>query len=93
MFDRSIRIEPDALFSSLVFGCRHKTSSIRSLTRSHPRNLLSIARLKRARSRFWFASWSRTRMVQTSLGLSGRFCPIRWPLFQGNRFSGEVVWI
>ena len=27
----------------------------------------------------------RTRIIQTSFGFNGRFCPIRRPLFQGSR--------
>jgi len=41
-------------------------------TRSHPRSLLSIARLKRARSRRLPDSSSQTRMAQTCLGRRGR---------------------
>ena len=61
---------------------RH-TSLTRSRTRSHPLNLLSMARLNSARSRLRRSSWSRTRIVQTSLGLSGRFWPVSRPLFHG----------
>ena len=47
--------------------------------------LLSIARLNIARSRRRPFICSRTRIVQTSFGFSGRFWPIRRPLFQGAR--------
>jgi hypothetical protein len=46
------------------------TSLIRSATKSHARSLLSIAKLKRARSRPWPPISSLTRMAQTSFGLS-----------------------
>src|SRR5262245_14489322 len=51
------------------------TSSTRIATTSQPRSLLSIARLKSARSRLRFCICSRVRMAQTWLGLkaaSGR---------------------
>src|SRR6266851_1943447 len=60
-----------------------QTSSTCSRTRSHPLSLLSMARLNNATSRAQCLSWSRTRIAQTSSGLSGRFCPVRRPLFQG----------
>jgi hypothetical protein len=66
-------IEPPAQISST---CNRR--------RSQPLSLLSMARLKRARSRPRCSSCSRTRIAQTSFGLSGRFCPVRWPLFQGT---------
>src|SRR5215469_8853058 len=62
------------------------TSSILSRTRSQPLSLLSIARLNIARSRRRPSICSRTRIVQTSFGFSGRFWPIRRPLFQGARW-------
>jgi hypothetical protein len=62
------------------------TSSILSRTRSQPLSLLSIARLNIARSRRRPSICSRTRIVQTSFGFSGRFWPIRRPLFQGTRW-------
>src|SRR5215472_9747105 len=68
------------------------TSSTCSLTRSQPRSLLSIARLNKARLRARRSTWSRTRIDHTSLGLRGRFCPIRRPLFQGSR-RGADGWL
>lgn len=59
------------------------TSLTRSRTRSQPRSLLSTARLKSARSRQRRSSRKRTRIAQTSFGLSGRFWPVRRSLFQG----------
>ncbi len=60
-----------------------KMSRTRRPTRSHERNLLSIARSSRARSRARSASCRRTRIAQTSLTLSGAFWPRSLPLFQG----------
>lgn len=60
-----------------------QTSLTRSFVRSHARNLLSIARLKIARSRTRAESWRRMRMAQISLSLSGGFWPMSLPLFQG----------
>jgi hypothetical protein len=60
-------------------------SSNRSLTKSQARSLLSIARLKIARSRLDPESSSLTRMDQTCFGSSGFFWPISNPLFQGRR--------
>ena len=51
-----------------------------------PLSLLSIARLNIARARRRPSICSRTRIVQTSFGFSGRFWPIRRPLFQGARW-------
>jgi len=48
---------------------------MRSLTKSQARSLLSIAKLKSARSRHMRAISSRTRMDQTCLGWRGFFCP------------------
>ena len=63
-------------------------------TKSQPRNLLSIATLNSARSRKFFTNSKRARIAQTCFGKSGRFCPIRRPLFQALCF-GIVVgsWI
>src|SRR6516165_9216789 len=52
-----------------------QTSSTCNRTRSQPLSLLSMARLKRARSRTWCFSCSRIRIAQTSFGLRGRFLP------------------
>jgi hypothetical protein len=60
-------------------------SSTRSLTRSHARSLLSIAKLKIARSRLDRAISRRTRIDQTCFGSSGFFWPTSNPLFQGCR--------
>jgi hypothetical protein len=67
-----------------------QTSSKRSLTESHGRSLLSIAKLKSARSRHLREISSRTRIDQTCLGWSGFFCPTSNPLFQGrDRFFAD----
>src|SRR6056297_366511 len=55
------------------------------LTRSQPRSLLSIARLKSARSRWFSASSSLTLIAQIYFGFSGRFWPTMRPLFQAGR--------
>ena len=54
--------------------------------RSQPRNLLSMATLKRVRSLKLPASSSLARIAQTCLGRRGRFWPIIRPLFQALRF-------
>jgi len=61
------------------------TSTTFIFTRSQPRSLLSMTRLKRVRSRWFSASSSRTLIAQTCLGLSGRFWPTMRPLFQAGR--------
>ena len=55
------------------------------LTRSHPRSLLSIPRLKRASSRTRSSICRRTRSAQMSLTLNGAFWPTILPLFHGSR--------
>src|SRR5271168_4467641 len=70
-----------------------QTSSTCSLIRSQPLSLLSMAKLKRARPRDRCFSCSRTRIAQTSFGLSGRFCPVIRPLFQGAFFGRSDVCI
>lgn len=64
-------------FWTIVARCRtftpEQTSSNRSLTRSQARSLLSIARLKIARSRLDRAISRRTRMDQTCFGSRGFF--------------------
>ena len=70
-----------------------QTSSTCNRTRSQPLSLLSMARLKRARSRARCSSCSRIRIAQTSLGLRGRFCPVIRPLFQGAFFGRSDVCI
>ena len=60
------------------------TSTTFILTKSQPRSLLSMARLKSARSRWFSASSSRTLIAQTCLGLRGRFWPTIRPLFQAG---------
>lgn len=59
-------------------------------TKSHPRNLLSIATLKSARSRKLFANSRRAWMAQTCFGSKGHFGPMRRPLFLA-RFFGVVA--
>jgi len=67
-------------------------SSSRSLTRSQARSLLSIARLKIARSRIDRAISRRTRIDHTCLGSRGFFWPTSNPLFQGrwHRSTGRA---
>ena len=76
-------------FWTIVARCRtlapEKMSSRRSFTKSQARSLLSIARLKIARSRLDRASSRRTRIHQTCFGSRGFFWPISNPLFQGGR--------
>ena len=60
------------------------TSRTRSVTKSQSRNLLSIPRLSRARSRVRCSSCSRKRTAQISFGFSGNFCPTSLPLFHGH---------
>jgi len=52
--------------------------------RSHPRSLLSIARLNSARSRRLLASSNRIRIAQIYFSLKGGFWPTSFPLFQGT---------
>jgi hypothetical protein len=74
-------------FWTIVARCRTlapaQMSSNRSLTRSQARSLLSIAKLKMARSRLDRAIYRRTRMDQTCFGSRGFFWPMSRPLFQG----------
>ena len=67
-------------------------SSSRSFTRSQARSLLSIARLKIARSRIDSAISRRTRIDHTCLGSRGFFWPTSNPLFQGrwHRSTGRA---
>src|SRR5689334_5519231 len=62
-------------------------------TTSHPRSLLSIARLNIARSRTRPSIWSFVRIDQTCFGRNGGFAPVNLPLFQGTRFGGVGVTI
>jgi hypothetical protein len=75
-------------FWTIVARCRtfapEQMSSNRSLTRSHARSLLSMARLKMTRSRHDRAISRRTRMDQTCFGWRGRFWRMSNPLFQGR---------
>src|SRR5450631_3346863 len=75
-------------FWTIVARCRtlapEQMSSIRSLTRSQARSLLSIAKLKIARSRLDLAISKRTRMDQTCFGSRGFFWSMSNPLFQGR---------
>ena len=48
-------------------------SRTRSLVKSQARSLLSMAKLKSAKSRVFSASWSLTRIAQISLTRSGGF--------------------
>lgn len=71
-----------------------KTSATSSFTRSHPRSLLSIARLRRARSRTLPAVSRRTRIAQTCFGRSERFWPTMRLLVQAGwhaRRTGRFV--
>ncbi len=60
------------------------------LTTSQPRSLLSMARLKSARSRTLRCICSLVRIAQTCLGCSGGFGPTSLPLFQGLRRTVDV---
>jgi hypothetical protein len=75
-------------FWTIVARCRtlapEQMSSSRSLTKSQARSLLSIARLKIARSRLDCAISRRTRMDQMCFGSRGFFWPMSNPLFQGR---------
>lgn len=62
-------------------------SPIVILTRSQPRNLLSIAKSNSARSRRRLCSSRQKRIAQISRSFKGRFCPTFWPAFQGHRPS------
>jgi hypothetical protein len=62
------------------------SSTLRATT-SHPRSLLSIARLNIAKSRLRSAIWSLVRIDQTCFGRSGGLAPISLPLFQGVRLG------
>ena len=56
------------------------------LTRSQPRSLLSMPKLKRASSRTRFSIQSRTRSAQMSLSLNGAFWPTKM-----RRHDGRVL--
>ncbi len=60
-------------------------SPMRTLTRSQPRSLLSIAMSNIARSRTRRSRSSQKRIAQTCCGLSVRFAPSFRPAFQGLR--------
>src|SRR5574343_251734 len=62
----------------------HTSRTFRA-TKSHPRSLLSIPRLRSASSRIRPSIWNRTRSAQMSLGLNGAFWPMILPLFHGSR--------
>ena len=68
---------------------RARTALTRSvtadLTSSQPRNLLSMATLKKAKSRRLPANSNRARVVQTCFGSKGSFCPMIRPLYQALR--------
>src|ERR1700690_4336240 len=66
------------------------SSTLRATT-SHPRSLLSIARLNIARSRLRSAIWSLVRIVQTCFGRSGGLAPTSLPLFQGARLGAGAT--
>src|SRR5450631_4378771 len=65
------------------------SSTLRATT-SHPRSLLSIARLNIAKSRFRSAIWSLVRIDQTCFGRSGGLAPISLPLFHGTRLGAAT---
>src|SRR6266581_9773422 len=60
-------------------------------TTSHPRNLLSMARLNIAKSRTLPPTCSLVRIDQTCFGRSGGFAPVSLPLFQGIRLDATGV--
>lgn len=62
-----------------------KTSATLRPTRSQPRSLLSMARLKSARSRIWPASLRRMRIAQIYFGMGWCFWPAKRPLLQADR--------
>ena len=66
-----------------------QTSLTRSRTKSHPRNLLSMAKLKSAKSRTLPKISRRTRIAQISLTRSGAFCPTNLPLLHGVLWHAE----
>ena len=80
---RSAREKLVAGARSLTFPSE-QTASTRSLTRSQARSLLSIAKLKRARSRSEPTISSRTRIDQTCLGRSGPFLADQQPFVPGS---------
>src|SRR5208282_6277479 len=63
-------------------------SSTLTATTSQPRSLLSMAKLKRARSRIRPSNSNRVLIDQTCFGRSGGLAPISLPLFQGVRLLG-----
>lgn len=77
---------PITLSRSFVTRPPCSTLFRRRFSRSHPRSLLSSARLNSARSRSMFASCKRIWIDQISLSFRGGFCPTNSPLFQGARF-------
>jgi hypothetical protein len=68
------------------------TSSTLSATTSHPRSLLSMARLNIARSRVRRSICSLVRIDQTCFGRNGGFGPISLPLFHGWRLGAIGMW-
>ena len=64
-------------------------SDTASLTRSQPRNLLSMATLNKAGSCRLLPSFKRVWIAQTCFGSKGRFWPMIRPLFQALRFGGS----
>src|SRR5450755_1751101 len=69
-----------------AFGFLRNVYTLRATT-SHPRSLLSIAKLNIAKSRLRSAIWSLVRIDQTCFGRSGGLAPISLPLFQGARLA------
>ena len=61
------------------------------LTTSQPRSLLSIARLKSARSRVRRARCNWVRIAHTCRGWSGGFGPMYLPLFQGRADRKTII--
>jgi hypothetical protein len=91
-------LKPDGLAGLLLAHGRSINSMpVRSnvlplkLTTSHPRSLLSMARLNMARSRVRSAICSLVRIGQTCFGRRGGFTPINLPLFQGSRLAAGRI--
>src|SRR5215813_753382 len=66
-------------------------SSTVRLTTSHPRSLLSIARLNSAKLRTCPSIWSLVRIDHTCLGRRGGLAPINFPFFQGMRIGAGGI--
>lgn len=77
----------NAGYDSGILAGRWTAAHVFGFTKSHPRSLLSMAKLNSARSRWFSAISSRMRITQTCFGISGRLCPTTRPLFQARRHA------